>query len=78
MRFPNISYSARSKNDEFLFNPDVDEEAFRQYARENDPPVDWEDGGLDLMHPFCRDEWFKRGVLPERPYILIVPETSNS
>ena len=39
----------------------TEEEEFREYARENDPPKmeDWE-----CYHPVCREEWVKRGLMP--------------
>lgn len=40
---------------------DAEEEEFRDWARENDPPnspnPDW-----SLYHPVCREEWVKRGL----------------
>jgi hypothetical protein len=38
-----------------------EEQEFRQWARENDPPnlQSWE-----IYHPVCRDEWMKRGIKP--------------
>ncbi len=41
-------------------NPE-EEEQFRQYARDNDPPdiTKWE-----IYHPVCREEWEKRGIHP--------------
>jgi hypothetical protein len=40
-----------------------EEQEFREYAIENDPPKleHWE-----CYHPVCRDEWQKRGIKP--PY----------
>ena len=40
---------------------EMEEESFRQWARENDPPSleRWE-----VYHPVCRDEWVKRGIIP--------------
>ena len=61
-RFPEIADEARGPYDNQMFSTDVDEDNFRDYARENDPPATWEE--CKILHPFCRDEWFKRGVLP--------------
>ena len=38
-----------------------EEQEFRQWARENDPPElkNWE-----IYHPVCRDEWMKLGIKP--------------
>ncbi len=38
-----------------------EENEFRQYARENDPPnlERWE-----IYHPVCREEWEARGITP--------------
>lgn len=41
---------------------DEEEENFRRYARENDPPMDPED--WSVLHPVCRDEWRKLGKGP--------------
>jgi hypothetical protein len=40
---------------------DAEEEQFREYARENDPPngKSWA-----VYHPVCREEWIKRGLAP--------------
>jgi hypothetical protein len=65
MKFPTIANEARGQFDEHLFRTDVDEEAYRQYARENAPPPTWEK--CEILHPFCRDEWFKLGTLPAKP-----------
>lgn len=54
---------ARGPYDTVMFRTDVDEEEFRQYARENSPPESREE--CNIMHPYCRDEWYKMGVLPE-------------
>ena len=59
-----IADEARGSFDCQLFNPDVDEQSFREYARENDSPKTWEQ--CEIMHPYCRDEWFKLGKLPEK------------
>lgn len=48
---------------DFLFKPldDMDEQEFRQYARDNDP----EDlSRWSIYHPVCREEWEKRGIHP--------------
>jgi len=39
----------------------LEEEEFRQYAKNNDPPDmdSWE-----TYHPVCREEWKKRGISP--------------
>jgi hypothetical protein len=58
----NIAEEARGQYDNFLFNKDIEENPFREYARKNDPPPDWEN--CELMHPWCRDEWHKLGKLP--------------
>lgn len=39
---------------------DWEEEAFRQHARENDPPADTDPS---LLHPVCRDEWVQLGKM---------------
>ena len=40
---------------------DLEEEAFRQHARDNDP----EDlSRWSIYHPVCREEWEKRGIHP--------------
>ena len=51
----------KSTNPLFKSLTDKEEELFRKYARENDPPklADWE-----LYHPICREEWEKRGIRP--------------
>ncbi len=64
MKFPTIANEARGQFDEHLFRTDVDEQDYRQYARENDPPPTWEK--CEILHPYCRDEWFKIGVLPTK------------
>ena len=49
-------------NDDFFRKLDAaEEEDFRQYAREEDPPnlAQW-----SVYHPVCRDEWYKRGIRP--------------
>lgn len=38
-----------------------EEEEFRQYARDNNPP---DLNKWDIYHPVCRDEWRKRGIFP--------------
>lgn len=67
MKFPTISDEVRGQFDEVLFASDVDEEQFRQYSRDNDPPQDWEE--LEILHPFCRDEWFKLGKITANPAV---------
>ena len=59
-----LAPESRGTMDSTLFNMDVDEQSFREYARENDPPKTWEQ--VEIMHPYCRDEWFKLGKLPEK------------
>lgn len=46
-----------------ILSPEEEEE-FRKYARENDPPdrASWE-----IYHPVCREEWRKRGIFPSVP-----------
>lgn len=61
-KFPDIADVIRSDADNFLFKADVNEEEYRQYARDNAPPDTWEQ--VCVMHPYCRDEWYKRGVCP--------------
>lgn len=43
---------------DFMFRPlnDLEEEAFREHARLNDPG----DTDLSVLHPVCREEWEKR------------------
>ena len=62
-----IATEARGSYDETMFCIDVDENDFRRHARENDPPDEW--ARCEMLHPFCRDEWFKLGKLPEKPYL---------
>ena len=64
IKFPNIADEARGNMDGILFSMDVDEQAFREYARENDPPPTWDK--REILHPFCRDEWHRLGKLPPK------------
>lgn len=59
-----LAPESRGPFDNSLFNMDVDEEDFRQWARENDPPELFED--TEVLHPYVRDEWYRLGVLPEK------------
>ena len=59
-----IAPEARGPWDLTMFKSDVDEQEFRQYSRENPPRSRREDN--DIFHPYCRDEWYRMGVLPER------------
>lgn len=59
-----IADEARGPNDLNMFKADVNEEEYRQWARDNAPPDSRET--CDIMHPYVRDEWFRMGVLPER------------
>lgn len=54
MAYTSTSFMFRSLSDE-------EEEAFREYARKNNPDMSkWE-----IMHPVCREEWEKQGFGPE-------------
>ena len=46
---------------EFRVLSQEEEQDFRQWARENDPPrLDrW-----NIYHPVCREEWVLRGIKP--------------
>jgi hypothetical protein len=63
MKFPNISDKARGSADEYLFKTDVNEEEYREYARNHPSPdlARW-----DIFHPYCRDEWIKMGIEPPK------------
>ena len=59
-----IAPEARGRFDLTMFIAEVDEEDFREYARENEPPETWEE--CEVLHPFWRDEWFRLGKLPKK------------
>ena len=52
-----------STNPLFKSLSDEEEQDFRRYAQENDPPNldSW-----DIYHPVCREEWTKRGIGPSK------------
>ena len=54
-----MAYTQKGLLDRSLTNEE--EQEFREYARQNDPPdmKCW-----TLYHPVCREEWMKRGIAP--------------
>ena len=64
MTIHTIAADARGQFDDSLFNFPVDEEDFRQFARDNKPPPTWHE--CEIRHPYCRDEWHNLGQLPPK------------
>lgn len=61
-----IAPEVRGQFDDYLFDQKQDPEVFREWAR-NNPPEDTDWGVLQTTHPYCRDEWFKQGLISPNP-----------
>jgi len=52
----------KSNNVLFRDLTDEEEEQFREYARNNDPPGVPSSERWWIFHPVCREEWENRGI----------------